>query len=308
MNHAIDQSFLMLFETGDFDSAKALLQRQPELAHHSGYEVHTLLREFVDRNDGHCYKRPHLLIADLLIRDQVRSFRDAVLEDRIDDVRDQLRADSNLVSAEFTAGRGIAQGIHHWRSIAVGKHLLDAGADIDTLTTVHHIGETPLAMQLRFGTVAGTRLLLERGANPNRGLIKYMPSTSMPILIKLLLDHGWDINEGAGGQTLLHHDANHGHGSKVRILLDHGADPTIQDVAGRTSLHLIAARGVGGETIRAMVKAGADVNARDNEGNTPLDLARLAKRQAATKELIVLGVNRSRCRRCVRGVGTVGKK
>ena len=125
--------------------------------------------------------------------------------------------------------------------------------------------------------------------NPNRGLIKYMPSISMPVLIKLLLDHGWDIDEGAGRRTLLHHDANHGHESRVRILLDHGADLNIKDVAGRTALHLIAARGVGGEAIRAMVKAGADVNARDNEGNTPLDLARLAKRQAATKELIVLG-------------------
>ena len=171
MNHESNRSFLELFMNGDIDAVKALLEDQPEIASYGGHKAHPLLREFVNRNSGHCYKRPHLLIADLLIPAQVRSFRDAVLEDRINDVRDQLRADPSLASAEFTAGRGIAQAIHHWRSIAVGEFLLDAGADIDALTTVHLIGETPLMMQLRFGTVAGTRLLLERGANPNRGLI-----------------------------------------------------------------------------------------------------------------------------------------
>ena len=287
MGHSAE-AFLQLFEEGDVDGAKALLLREPELLNHSGYQAHPLLREFVNRNNGHCYKRPHVLIADLLTPAEVRSFRGVVFEDLVGDVRDQLRADPNLLSAEF-AGRGIAQAIHHWRSTAVGELLLDAGADIDALTTVHFIGDTPLTMQLRFGTLEGVRLLLDRGANPNRGLTKFMPSKSMPVLIKLLLDHGWDINEGAGRRTLLHHDANHGHGAKVRILVDHGADPNIKDAAGRTPLHLIAAKGVGREAIRALVKVGADVNARDDEGNTPLDLARWANRQMATQELIALG-------------------
>ena len=75
----------------------------------------------------------------------------------------------------------------------------------------------------------------------------------------------------------------------MRILLDHGGDPNIKKPDGRTALHLIAARGVGREAIVALVKAGADINARDNEGNTALDLARLAKRQTATRELVALG-------------------
>ena len=148
----------------------------------------------------------------------MRSFRDAVL------------ADAGLASAEFTAGRGIAQAMHHWRSTAIGALLLEAGAEIDVLTTRH---ETPLAMQVRFGTVEGTRFLLERGASPNLGTIKVMPSSSMGVLVELLQEHGWDINEGAGRRTLLHHDANHGHGEKVRLLLDHGADPNARDAERR---------------------------------------------------------------------------
>ena len=284
--------FLAAFRAGDVAAAQDILAVEPAVAAHTDYQAHPLLRACVVDNDGHCYKPAHLAIAELLVPEAVRTFRDAVVADQLDDVRDRLRSDRALVSAEFTTGRGIAQAIHHWRSVAVAGLLLDVGADIDAQTSVHSNGETPLAMKLRFGSEADVRFLLERGADPNRGPIKFMPSASMPALVALLLEHGWNINEGDGQRTLLHHDANHGHGKKVRVLLDFGADPNVRDAAGRAPLHLVAARGTGREAIRALVGAGADVEACDAAGRTPLALARQASRRVAEKELAALGALR----------------
>ena len=281
MREEIVESFLRLFAERDVAGATALLQTHPEVASHTGYEAHPLLREFVMRNCGHCHKARHMLIADLLIPEAIRSFRDAVLADQLDVVRNHLCADADLVSAEFTSGHGIAQAIHHWKSTEVGAVLLDAGADIDVLTTR---GESPLSMQLRFGRIEGVRFLLERGANPNNGRSGIMPSDTMTDLVELLLEHGWDINNNE-----MLHDANHAHGSRVRIWLSYGADPNAKREDGQTALHLFAMRGTGREAIRALVKAGADINARNDEGNTPLDLAKLAKRLTASRELIALG-------------------
>ena len=291
------ESFLAAFTRGDLAAARAFIESHPAIARYDGYEAHPLLSEFVARNCGHCYKTSHRTIADLLIPIRVRSFRDAVISDRVEDVRAQLAADPRLARAEFTGGRGIAQAIHHWRSIPVAELLLDRGADVDALTTVGRAGETPLMMQLRFGTQEGVRFLLERGANPNLGGLKHSPSRSMADALKLLLQHGWDINERVVGRTLLHHDANHGHGSRMRLLLEHGADPNIEDAAGRTALHLVSARGTGSEAIRALVEAGARVDARDHEGRTPLDLASSARSQAAARALVELDAHRQ---------GTVG--
>ncbi len=148
-------------------------------------------------------------------------------------------------------------------------------------------------MQLRFGTMEGARFLLGRDANPNLGGLKHTPSASMAEGLELLLRHGWDINEQVGGRTLLHHDANHGYGRRVRLLLGLGADPDIQDAEGRTALHRVSARGVGVETIRALVEAGTDVDARDHEDRTPYDHAASAKRSAAVRALVELGVHSS---------------
>ncbi len=74
-----------------------MLERCPELARHNGYKAHPLIREANSRGNGHA---PNQAIADLLTPSAVRSFRDAVLEDRVDEVRQQRQADPQLVSAE----------------------------------------------------------------------------------------------------------------------------------------------------------------------------------------------------------------
>ncbi len=278
-----------MFERGDLAAARTYIDAHPSIGRYDGYEAHPLLREFVVRNCGHCYKASHRIIADLLIPSRVRSFREAVMSDRIEDVRARLAADPKLACAEFTGGRGIAQAIHHWRSIVVCGLLLDRGADVDALTTVGCAGETPLMMQLRFGTLEGAGFLLERGADPNLGGLKHTPSASMADGLNLLLQYGWDINEQVGCRTLLHHDANHGHGGRIRLLLKHGADPNIRDAEGRTALHLVSARGTGAEAIRDLVEAGAQVDARDQADRTPLELASSASSQAAARTLVALG-------------------
>ena len=217
--------FMALVADGDVDGAAALLVSYPELAVHNGYSAHPLLRRMVNDNDGHCYKPTHMRIADLLTPNGVQSFRDCVIKDSCDDVQRLLQSDSQLVHAEFTAGRGIARAIHHWKSVSVARLLIDAEANLEVLTTR---GESALTMQLRFGTTDGVRFLLEAGANPNHGTGGHMPTHSMAELIEMLLAHGWDINNG---QML--HDANHGHGKRVETWLRYGANPNWKNQSGQ---------------------------------------------------------------------------
>lgn len=222
-------------------------------------------------------------IAEMLTPKDVLVFRDSVLNDDLPSVREQIHVANRLVAAEFPAGRGVSQAIHHWKSIDMGELLITAGADVDVLTSR---GESPLGMQLRFGTIAGAQYLLASGADPNRGSGAHMPSRSLTPMIELLLSYGWDINQGQ-----MIHDANHGHGARVITWLKYGADPNMTNHLGETALHLFARRGTGKEAIGALIKAGADPMARDHEGHTPLDLARAATQKTAARALADHDIN-----------------
>ena len=58
----------------------------------------------------------------------------------------------------------------------------------------------------------------------------------------------------------------------VRVLIEHGADVTMQNGAHSTPLHLASSKG-NTETVRLLLQHGADVVTQDENNRTPLHLA-----------------------------------
>lgn len=135
---------------------------------------------------------------------------------------------------------------------------------------------SPLSIALRLGSVDEVREVLATGVNPNHSGDFHISSNGFEQKIEILLEHGWEIN-----RCQLVHDAKHGMGKRVEFYLDKGADPNMVDGSGQNALHKFAFLGIGAKTIQALIKAGVDCLAKDMNGDTPLELARRAKRQSA---------------------------
>ncbi|MFK7767122.1 MAG: ankyrin repeat domain-containing protein [Mariniblastus sp.] len=273
MTTAAKEEFLTYFRQANLQKAARILRDNPDLLKHEGYLAHPLLEAFLENNNGRCHKRAHVQIANLLTADRVCELRDAVLADDQSLVQSILETESELVAAEFVVDHGVGRCIHYGKSNAMAEVLLKAGADVNALTS---LGESPLSLQLKFGTLETVKFLLEKGADPNIGGLMHLPSESMEPRIELLLSHGWKLDE-----TQMLHDASHGFGKRVLIWLKHGADPNVRDADGKSALHLLAENSQGQKIIRTLVEAGADVQAVDNAGNTPLELAQLASQSPA---------------------------
>ena len=71
----------------------------------------------------------------------------------------------------------------------------------------------------------------------------------------------------------------------INLLLSAGADPNLTEPQhGRTALHVLIDKGHV-EAAKVLLESGADVNAKDNSGLTPLDLANQTGRAAAARVL-----------------------
>lgn len=186
----------------------------------------------------------------------------------------ELGADPN---AAGLAGR-TALHIAGWGPAPVMRELLAAGADVSARTVD---GWSPLHSAATARDVASLTALLASGADVNAS--------------------------DDGGETPLHGAARIRELPNVAELLAAGADVDARNVAGDTPLHHAvrwtvawSARAASDEQLAglfsrdtavaaALIRAGADVNARNNDGDTPLRLARRDGNAPLAAALLDLG-------------------
>jgi ankyrin repeat protein len=101
--------------------------------------------------------------------------------------------------------------------------------------------------------------------------------------VAALLEDGVDVDgRTRSGSYALNAAAVENEVEVMRILIDHGANPNVQNSQGDTPL-ICATKYAGGKstTVELLVNAGSDRGIRDNKGKTALDYAKAKGQQEA---------------------------
>jgi hypothetical protein len=174
--------------------------------------------------------------------------------------------------------------------VSAAKALLDAGASANTGWMELEHEPRPTWESVIYGA-AGlaqhpevTRLLLERGADPNDDETPYhVPETYDSTVMKILVESG-KLNED-GMTTLLLRKTDWHDFEGIMWLLEHGADPNRATRWGRTAFHHAVLRDNSLETIEMLLEHGADpaLIAERPETHRGIGLAMLGVAMAARR-------------------------
>jgi len=159
--------------------------------------------------------------------------------------------------------------------------LLARGAAVDAPATS---GVTPLMVAARYGNADSVRMLLAKGARPNRAEGAEVENDASPLFfavmsndsdtISALLASGARVNEkmkvlGFLPMTALYYAVSAGYPEAVARLLDKGGDVNEVDGDAMSLVHW-AAIANRAPLVELLVKHGADPNRVDSRGMTPL--------------------------------------
>ncbi len=194
---------------------------------------------------------------------------------------------------------------HAAASVAIAERLLALGADANTFTAPGpgEMGEK-LPVLYRASTLGNAglvKLLLEHGAEPNDGESVYHAAEhDHREVLELLFAHGADLSGEhphwtntvlyflAGYRELNHRTTVATSG--MRWLLEHGADPNVPSYRSReVPLHRIAEFGRGAEVAEMLLAHGADPARPRADGRTPYELAMRAGNRAVADVLRARG-------------------
>jgi ankyrin repeat protein len=158
---------------------------------------------------------------------------------------------------------------------STGMAALYAAADMNTLGEIYGRPDRPSTSKI--SALDLMKVLLAHGANANAQL-------KLPTLFRAHTPGEGTLAEGA---TPLMRAAKNGDAPAMRLLLDHGADPSIQQKNRTTALMLAAGQGRGLgvfakdyateaallEAVKVLVARGVDVNAANDNGQTAMHFA-----------------------------------
>jgi prepilin-type N-terminal cleavage/methylation domain-containing protein len=189
------------------------------------------------------------------------------------EVRKLLRAgaDPNQLSKDGEAPLIVAV---ENKMFQIADMLIDAGANVNF---VDKRGETPLLVMARGCPMDLFKKAIAAGANvhatdPYGHTAMHMAMYhAWPPAVRVLAAHGADIEaRNVLGRTPLYYAYSRNEMELIAIL---GADVNTPSNGGRTALHEAVLNNSPGAA-RALIALGARVNARDDNGDTPLDLVR----------------------------------
>jgi ankyrin repeat protein len=170
------------------------------------------------------------------------------------------------------------------------------GEDPSLLNAQSQYARTPLMHAAREGRWKVVRWLVDQGAalderTTARWTALYFATDRYHTrVVRLLLEQGADPTiADDGGHTPLIRASEIGHVPTVRCLLNNPrAATTINRCApgGRPPLWWACLKGCGG-AVRALLEKGADPTIADNDGFTPMDIAKQYQNRACVKELQV---------------------
>jgi ankyrin repeat protein len=164
--------------------------------------------------------------------------------------------------------------------VSTARALLDAGANPNTgwYETIDYPNPRQVIEAAIYGAagiaqhVGLTRLLLERGADPNDEETPYhVPETYDNTVLRILLDSG-RFNPTSLSWLLLRkcdwHDLD-----GLRLVLDRGGDPNAIPRFGRSAFHHALVRDNSIEAITLLLDRGADPSLRDSTGRSAIEIA-----------------------------------
>ncbi len=168
------------------------------------------------------------------------------------------------------------------QAIGITKTLLDKGSD---LMVRNHSGWTPLHLAVESGTPDLVKMILSydlevdapdhAGATPLMLVAGWNSFNCVPIS-RQLIESGANVNAtNDKGSTPLMSASLYGSLEMVQLFIERGADVLSRNRLGRTALHMVLSRtaGMKQEIISILINAQIDVEAKDDDGRSPLGIA-----------------------------------
>lgn len=216
-------------------------------------------------------------------------------------IREALEGGADPEARERFGATPMISAVEH-RRLDVIRLLVEAGAGPDT----PRLGMdefTPLHVAAQRDSLDAVLLLLELGADAatRTWLTPIDWAVSQPV-VEALAAAGGDPNARCPktGQAPLHRRACTGMVEPMRALLDAGAEHSARDLLGRTPLHHVTLghrRGDVAMTVALLLGAGADPEARDEKGQTVMELALSRRDGIALRALARAGIAATRPQR-----------